>query len=254
MIKLTFHNGSESTTRTYDQEVVTIGYGSAEQVDLVLPDDSLNAEHVKIVQEPGRFFIYNSANDPFVALNGLPFAKQKLNSGDVLEIGKAKIYFEEQPPEPEEEVEPVQEQEAVEQETKPAPPTPEPVKKKVAKRAAQIIEEEESDGSPEVPVTNSESPTPAEPLTPDQRWTLLLRIVIPCLLLIFVTASFSYFKFSGKSERQEIRAAKGLADIGMALTYAQVNHLKPVQQHWANPEFLEEIFVEILGKGGCSSK
>lgn len=256
MIKLTLHNGSESTTHPFDKEVVVIGYGSQEYVDLVLDDDSLKAEHVKIVQETDRFVVYNSANDPFVALNGLPFAKQRLNSGDILEVGRGKLYFEGKIPQPIEEsvVSTPKNLESLEPEVsrvmnRESPPQEE---KPPIKKATQIIDEEDEEEPPKWEQKKEEpheAPPLSQPLSPEQRWRLLLRIVIPCLLIVVIVGTFSYLRFSGKSQEQEEKAVKGLADIGMALTYAQVNHLKPVQQHWANPQFLEAMFNEVLAAG-----
>lgn len=91
MITLTINPHSCPETVQFQQPLVTIGSGSA---DLILPAESLQNCHIKIIEENERFLIVNCANDPFATLNFLPFGKKILHNQDLLKIGNTEILFE----------------------------------------------------------------------------------------------------------------------------------------------------------------
>lgn len=94
MIKLTLNPDFHPTTSTFHKKAVTIGSSKSRDVDLAIPDDQLQDVHVKIVEQEGRFFVINQANDPFVALNDRPFGKKEIKTGDHLSIRDDSILFE----------------------------------------------------------------------------------------------------------------------------------------------------------------
>ena len=51
---------------------------------------------------------------------------------------------------------------------------------------------------------------------------------------------------SDKTEAQETKAAEGVADVTMALTHAQLNHLKPNNHNWSDIEFIKSNLQAIL--------
>lgn len=91
MIKLTIRSTAQPKTFFFDQLVVIIG---AENADLPLQEDSVQACHITILEEKQRFVAINSAKDPFATLNSLPFGKKVLNNQDVIQIGNTQILFE----------------------------------------------------------------------------------------------------------------------------------------------------------------
>ena len=95
MIKLTVNPESQRITRIFHKKTVIIGMGEPDQVDISLPEESLQAAHVKIIEDKGRYYAINIANDPFLELNGLPFGKKTLNNHDRILIGNTIISFEE---------------------------------------------------------------------------------------------------------------------------------------------------------------
>jgi len=95
MIKLTVNPESQRITRIFHKKTVIIGMGEPDQVDISLPEESLQAAHVKIIEDKGRYYAINIANDPFLELNGLPFGKKALNNHDRILIGNTIISFEE---------------------------------------------------------------------------------------------------------------------------------------------------------------
>ncbi len=98
MIKLTVNPGKRNpelkpAEYIFAKSVVIIGSGTSHLVDLRIPDDSLQPEHVKIFELEGRFVVLNNANDPFVTLNGSPFWKMDIANGDKLHVANVEIIF-----------------------------------------------------------------------------------------------------------------------------------------------------------------
>jgi len=94
MIKLTVSLESQQQVHIFDKGVVTIGSAFPLEADLSLPLEDLQPVHVKIMEAEGRFVTINQANDPFVTLNGAPFAKRTIKNGDILQIGRTYVAFE----------------------------------------------------------------------------------------------------------------------------------------------------------------
>lgn len=93
MITLTVNPDQEHREYSFPDGMVLIGRTSADTPSLNLEKEQLEEIHVKIVKEEGKYYTYNSANDPFVTLNDIPFGKKEINSGDTLQIGKTIIVF-----------------------------------------------------------------------------------------------------------------------------------------------------------------
>lgn len=75
--------------------------------------------------------------------------------------------------------------------------------------------------------------------------TLIAAITAFILLIAFVFACF-YFVVTGHNEEKEIKAAQAVADVAMALNFAQINHAKAQNQNWSKPEFLNENIASVL--------
>jgi len=63
-------------------------------VDPILPCPGIQPVHLKIVEQKGLPILINDANDPFVSVNGSPFGKKRLNSGDIIAIHEITLLFE----------------------------------------------------------------------------------------------------------------------------------------------------------------
>ncbi len=77
-------------------------------------------------------------------------------------------------------------------------------------------------------------------------WRPLLVIIFVLIALMLAVGSGFYFTFSEKSDEEEFIAAQGLADMGIALTYAQQHQLKSPNQNWGDPDFLKEALAHVL--------
>ncbi len=77
-------------------------------------------------------------------------------------------------------------------------------------------------------------------------WKLFLTIALSIISLLAICFLVFYTNISDKTKKDEITAAEGVADVAMALTYAQVNHINPLSQNWSNPDFLKNNFSAIV--------
>lgn len=77
-------------------------------------------------------------------------------------------------------------------------------------------------------------------------WKLIASFLSALLLLGMLLALFFYFSMKAKNRDEELKVAEGLADISMALTYAQFNHIQPRNQNWTDPEFLKNNLISVL--------
>lgn len=87
---------------------------------------------------------------------------------------------------------------------------------------------------------------PYASLEPKRNWRLLAFIAFTLLLIVATILGGAYLSLSGRSEKEELMAAEGVADVAMALTYAQVHHISPHKQNWSDPDFLRNSLNAIL--------
>jgi hypothetical protein len=93
MIRLTLRAQSQPEIHLFNKATILIGTELAE-VDLPLKHLALQPIHLKIVEQTGFSVILNLTNDPFVTINGHPFGKKLLNSGDIIQIHEIDLLFE----------------------------------------------------------------------------------------------------------------------------------------------------------------
>lgn len=210
MIKLTLNPDFHPTTLTFHKSSVTIGSSKASEVDLVIPDEQLQEVHVKIVEQEGKFFVINEANDPFVALNDRPFGKKEIKTGDQLSIRDDIVLFEGK-----------------------AGQSAEPVKPEILKEVEQAAKKP---WHPEkFPMIKSDS----------SKWSkMAIALSVVFLLALLITGGV-YLNLSAKSEEEEIQAAVGVADVAMALTYAKLNQETPQKMNWSDHNFLNRFLTDI---------
>lgn len=78
------------------------------------------------------------------------------------------------------------------------------------------------------------------------KWRRLAFILVIFLIISGIVLSGIYLIVSEQTSIQEVHAAQGVADVTMALTYAQLHHLKPMNQNWGDPDFLRENIKTVL--------
>lgn len=77
-------------------------------------------------------------------------------------------------------------------------------------------------------------------------WKLIGTILISFLFVSSLVAGALYFNMSARNEDEELRAAEGVADVAMALKYAQVHHIKPHKKNWSDPEFIKISLAQVI--------
>jgi hypothetical protein len=307
MIRLTLNAQSDPEIHLFNKSIILIGSESS-QVDLLLSDHDIQPIHLKIIEQNGFPILINHANDPFVSVNGHPFGKKLLNSGDVIVVHQTTILFENlhvQPPEEnhvkedllatesenkikeetvqllntenvyfpsfslpfEQEVEVLRDEELQKSSidcylkeleshevtskhplslsTEDQVQTRNKIQTK-RKKATSLkddylrdLEDENHEGEPPF------GPA-AEPSHLYQAWKWILLFIFSLLTLSGAIGMIIYFSASDKSDAQETKAAQGVADIAMALTHAQLSHLKPGNQNWFDVDFLKSNLQAVL--------
>ncbi len=94
MLRITVRMETHTQSFRFTKNSLIFGDGPASQIDVLLPDQGLKPEHVKIEKQGEKFTAFNVANDPFVTLNGFPFGKKTLKEGDLLHIRNIEIVIE----------------------------------------------------------------------------------------------------------------------------------------------------------------
>lgn len=77
-------------------------------------------------------------------------------------------------------------------------------------------------------------------------WKLIGTIIVSFLFVLSLVAGALYFNMSARNEDEELRAAEGVADVAMALKYAQVHHIKPHKKNWSDPEFIKTSLAQVI--------
>lgn len=93
MIRLTVNAQSDPEIHLFNKSTILLGTESA-HVDLPLLGSDIQPIHLKIIEQDGFPILINYANDPFVSVNGHPFGKKLLNSGDIIVVHQITILFE----------------------------------------------------------------------------------------------------------------------------------------------------------------
>ncbi len=79
-----------------------------------------------------------------------------------------------------------------------------------------------------------------------KNWRLIVTILLALALFASLFLGTLYFSASGKRMGEELRAAQAIADISMALTYAQAFDIKPNKQNWSDPDFIRNNLNAVL--------
>lgn len=96
MIKLTLTPETQPITYIFEKDRILVGKISDSEIvpDLVLSYTEETPLYIKIELVGSNFIVYNLAEDPFITVNGCPFNKKSLKTGDLLQIGTTVLLFE----------------------------------------------------------------------------------------------------------------------------------------------------------------
>lgn len=221
-MKLFLTTGSETQTFSFETFPVVIGSDSPPATSLTI--QGLDPIHVKIIEKEGSYYIINEVNDPFLALNGVPFRKKKLSDQDTVEINtetSIRISMEKAPA-------------AAEAEEIPKPKL-KPIK------IHDLDEQEPAPSSPQLGRIAGMDPIG---FGKKIRFTCTVAGII-LILTAFIASAF-YSRAAETAKNNEIAAAEGVADIAMAFKHAQVHNLKPKKHNWSDPEFIKNNLAAVI--------
>lgn len=269
MIKITVNPEQDAKTFSFDQELIIIGEGSPDRVDICFPLEGLHQNHLRIIRKGSEYWVINQANDPFVSHNGHPFGKKRIDVGDIIQIRDHTLKIEslqefealsfapsepkerELPAEPEvDSYNPFPDVENLANDENPEAWYP------LDLSPQPLNEEKDSNHSIEEAYSRKEtkrkaSPQPAPPPPSDHGWhkrilKIIAASIISSVVILTLIMVELYFRASGESEREEMLAAESIADYAMALTYATVYHISPQKQNWIDPLFIKNNLTDLL--------
>ncbi len=282
MIRLTLHPHFDPEIHLFNKSTLFIGSDSS-KVDLPLVGENIAPIHLKILKQNDQFILVNEANDPFVSVNGQPFGKKILQSGDLFTIQDIPILFEMVKcpsegelgkkekgaclpslqkedktclssfslPFQEEGISPLKEKEWAED-------TMQVYLKELEKKEKKEKEEEEKkpvslkdDYLKELEDEHHKSRRGPFGYEADsshlyQAWKSILIFIFSLFTLSAIAGGLIYWNAQDKREVQETKAAQGVADLTMALMRAQFAHLKPYNQNWSDIDFLKNNLQILL--------
>lgn len=302
MIRLTVNAHSDPEIHLFNKPTILLGSDSS-LVDLTLPGSDIQPIHLQILYQNGFPILINYANDPFVSVNGHPFGKKLLNSGDVILVQQITILFEYLISEidqankdtlaslidhktfnPEEilpasaspieapyfssfalpfeqEVETLKEEELQKSSLETYLKGLEPVEETAKVTSTSSTNQTQISGKRkqgkslkddylgDLEDDHQGEVNPSQLKEPSHlflAWKRILLFIFSLFAVAGVLGTVVYFSVTDKKDRQEIKAAQGMADIAMALTHAQLSHLNPHNQNWSDAEFLKNNLQAIL--------
>lgn len=95
---------------------------------------------------------------------------------------------------------------------------------------------------------NSEETSEASLKKPSllKRWKVWMSIFLLFATTSIIISKGVYNRLNENAKKTETHAARMISDIALALTYAQINHIKPQQQNWTDPHFLKSSIHSVL--------
>ena len=271
MIRLQICQQDEKTEKEFGDGTITIGRAQEGKADIPLDSPShLNPKHIQIEVKGDRCYVMNSANDPFVSLNKLPFGKRHFHPGDSLQIHNTTIEFlsfaeKSEPLAPlplEEKNEPIPTKDplplppVLPQQTKPqkastsALPDPSPEEAAELLKSAKLLSENE-DAKLQKRI---KIPTKASTEVVEERtWPLpfslrSFSLTLAALILFFLLAfpPLSFWSHLNEKQTKELTAARSIADISMALLHSQLYPSPLDLQGELSPHLLHRHLKPIL--------
>lgn len=101
-------------------------------------------------------------------------------------------------------------------------------------------------GEPNSPTMDGSSSTLPKILLSFQNWIVYLKVIGIFAILALIAMSLVYLWMTDQGDKDEITASKAVADIAMALTYAQIKNIHPQNQNWSDPEFIRNNLIAVL--------
>ena len=211
----------------FKKRSIVLGPKNAPDVDIPLPIESSTLPYAKIDEHNGRYRIINLANDPNLRFDSLPFGRRTLMPGSKLSIQNALLVVDSIDDFVEERIDGKEVEGSSESEL------------------VTLMREVES---LEVHTSSPEGAEKSNRVRNGQKGRFIMTLSAACLLLASIFFGTFYFSSSVKTEEEELRAARGVADAAMALLHAKLHKIKPPNSNWADPNFLHRILTQVIPK------
>ena len=267
----------------YNKPKVLIG-SDPNLVDLLINHKEIQPVHLTLLCQNGTHTLFNDHDDAFITVNGLPFGKKQLNQGDFIEIHELSILFESLatapvPLSPSKHLRTVPEtstQESLSSHYLLDLHLPFEDEVKILDQS-QINQEQlecyltdlETATQPQKSAFNGNKKSPSlkddylRDLDDDnphkdatfpmdeqnhliQAWKWILLFIVSVSMISGLIGTVVYFSVSDKTDAEETKAAQAIADLSVALTHAQLNHLYFHNPNWSDTEFLKSNLNAIL--------
>lgn len=249
MIRLTINRPQlQPESLVFKKTTVTVGKGDFPHVDISLPGEHLREIHIQFLVLADRCVAVNVANDPFVMLNDRPFGKKQLTQGDCIQVDETIIRFDgftissEKPSH-------INDSTKIAEKESSDPLALHNVKTNTTLSDSpqsfhHVYNKQELDD--EIMPTEHPQTTIFEFFLKTIRRKSIITAAGCLAILAIIFGLVTFINIANKSDEDSLIAAEGVADVAMALTYAQVNHIKPQKQNWVDPEFLTNNLGSIL--------
>lgn len=79
-----------------------------------------------------------------------------------------------------------------------------------------------------------------------KRWRRYLKFPLISACFIAIIMGLIFLWLSDQSGEEEIKAARSVSDVAMALTHAQIQNIHPQNQNWSDPEFIKNNLTAVL--------
>lgn len=218
MFRLVLKKQLPTFSEVFETDRCTIGT-EGEFAPLFTPYEyPLRKKHILIERRGIFIWVENLAHDPKTLLNGTPFWRKKVQSGDILQVGPLEWTIEDL------------------LETKKIEEDDEDIAYSVSSDKPSFLKAEKN-----IPVEKKKSYISS---------LLNLLVLSACILFASViVGTLTYLAISEKSLNHEKKAALGISDVAMALTYAKNKGIPLDQGNLLEPDNINNLIKQVVPEG-----
>lgn len=221
MITLTIIQDGLQYQQTFSHEKITIGSGIHSDIKIDKP--GIAEIHLELCKSKDTYTLSNLFHDPQVTLNGLAFGRRSLRAGDTFFIHSI---------------------EATVSKIGKKRKTPLPEKSKSS--TDQLLEEvnrlQPSPNESQYTAWFQDSPKEKAKISYSWQWVGIAAAVLTLMMVGGLTLPSHEINEEGLQE-----AELAVADVGMSLLSAHINHVKIPTKNWTAPEVIEYILPYAIG-------
>ncbi len=230
MIRLIIHLPARSFKKEAFLFPIFLGGGEEADVPILDMDYPLEPRHIRFTQDQGSLWCENLAHDPFATWNGAPFGKIEVFENHTLQIGNITIAVSVEGSLKQQE-EPASTEKKLSDSSDPILFPDEELQALLAE--AESFQEKSTQPLQHTTTTPLPNHEPKPTRSSSWKWLFLAMISSGFIALSFVMVI--YLRLSDEEKMDEIRAARGMADLAMALLHAEFS--SPLTDHHNGIDF-----------------